>query len=581
MITSEQKSLWVRNLMLAAVVVVLIAAALKIDGSLKKIKLYDQALAYYEADNLLDAEQTFSMASGYSSIQYGDEEWAAFMSNLTSIRLKLEAIKRDAQAAIGDRKEEDVLETYRRYQAFKQETLKQQDKQSASFFQSISAKLGLEKGWNDYYQQALQQAKAQMQQAAPDRENEAIVHTLVLIPDEYFGGKAKKQEELDTLFQRYEAAKLRKLAASLSFDDVIARTAKSIKLYRQEGFGAQWLQKQLERYALGEINQAIKQKDLSGFVAMAKAYQQIKDVLPDSSDVLATIEDYLENRVKQAEQYVKDRQFTKAMDLYQMLDGLLDTSSLIEGVEARWTEYDPTRLLQQKYPDKAFDSFVTGSDHWGAKQYAIGVDEAEHHLYLAAKLSNDDNPVYMDQALDIDADFTFTLSKLQDGKESPVLLVQTSGKERAYSYMGIIPDLSRSSFETRFTIEADDMSVEDARQVIVKNAAGKGENEIASFLLGEKGLEYDEKLADLQSDPEEATEPDTTESKPEEQGGSSDADVPGSSIVDVHAGPGNDYEIIGRVSLDSSIQIVTDLNGWYQIQFDGKEGWIAAPQVSP
>ncbi|QRG70845.1 SH3 domain-containing protein [Brevibacillus choshinensis] len=563
--------------MLTAVVVALIFVALKIDGSLKKIKLYDQALAYYKADNLLAAEQTFSQADEYSSIEYGEKEWTAFMSGLTSIRLQLEGFKQAAQAAIGDKKEEEVLETYRRYQSFKQETLKQQDKQAASFFQSVSAKLGLEKGWSDYYLQALNQAKAHMRKADPGTENESFVHTLVLIPDEFFGGKAQKEEELNALFQRYETAKLQKLGTSLSFEDVITRTANSIKQYRQEGITAEWLQKQLERYALSEINQAIKEKDLSGFVTMAKAYQQIKDVLPDGSDVLATIEGYLENRVKQAEQYAKAHQFTKAMDLYQMLSGLLDTSSLIKGVEERWTEYDPTRLLQMKYPDKTFDSFVTGRDHWGAKQYAIGVDEAEHHLYLAAKLSDDDNPVYMDQALDVDADFTLTLSKLRDGNENPILLVQTAGKERPYSYVGIMPDLSRNAFLTRFSIEADELSAEDAEQVIVKNAAGKGENEIASFQLGEKGLAYREKLADLQPDSEEAVEPDTTGSQSEGQSGGSDADAHGNSIADVYAGPGNDYEIIGRVSLDSSIQIVTNLNGWYQIQFDGKEGWILAP----
>ncbi|MDF2681182.1 MAG: hypothetical protein K0R47_2372 [Brevibacillus sp.] len=577
-ITSYQKSLWVRNLLLVVVAAALVAVAWKVNGSIKKIKQYDQAFAYYEADNLISAEQTFSQASEYSAISYGDEEWSAFMSGLTSIRRQLESLSRQAQAAIGDKQEEQVLAAYQHYQSFKEETFKQQDKQTTSFFQAISTRLALEEAWSDYYQIALQQAKSQMQ-SPNDDEKGSFVHTLVLIPDEFFGGKVEKQEELNTLFQRYETVKLRKLAASLSFDDVITRTANSIKLYRQEGISAGWLQKQLERYAQSEINQAIKQKDLPGFVVMAKAYRQIKGVLPDDSDVLATIERHLESRIKQAEQYAKAHQFTKALELYQELGELLDTSSLIAGVEERWTEYDPTRLLQLKYPDKTFHSVLTGNAHWGAKQYALGVDEKEHRLYIAAKMPDDDaNTVYIEQALDIDTEFKVTLSKLQDEKENPVILVQTTGKERAYKYLGLIPHLSQTSLESRFTIEADDLSAEDTTRVIVKNPVGQGENEIASFLLGDKGLEYEEKLADLQPDTDESTEPEATDPDKEEPGDPA-TEVP--SAIDVHAGPGENYEIIGQVSPDSSILVVTDLNGWYQIQFDGKEGWIQAPQTSP
>ncbi|WP_083497114.1 SH3 domain-containing protein [Brevibacillus choshinensis] len=28
------------------------------------------------------------------------------------------------------------------------------------------------------------------------------------------------------------------------------------------------------------------------------------------------------------------------------------------------------------------------------------------------------------------------------------------------------------------------------------------------------------------------------------------------------------------------MQVITDLNGWCQIQFDGKEGWIEASQAT-
>lgn len=330
---------------------------------------------------------------------------------------------------------------------------------------------------------------------------------------------------------------------------------------------------------------------------MAKAYRQIQNVLPDKSEVLATIESHLQSLIEQAEKYAKQHKFTKATDLYQELSSLLDTSSLLAGVDELWTQFDPSRLLQQKYPDQEFDPVFTGNDQWGAKTYAIGVDQKEHRIYFAAKPSENDAPVSFDQALDIDTDFTLTLSKLQDDRESPVLLVQSVGKERAYVYTGLVPQLSKNSFDTRFVIEADDLTVEDAARVIVKNAVGAGENELASFELGKKGLEYVEKLEDLQPESEEPADPAATEEEGDSQNGQGNptSELPGTSSlelprtpsaglpgnsVDVHAGPGKEYAVIGQVSLDSSIQVVTDLNGWYQIQFDGREGWIETPKTA-
>ncbi|MGG0937574.1 SH3 domain-containing protein [Brevibacillus centrosporus] len=594
MISSYQKSLWSRNLMLVLVVAAVIGVALKIGWSLQKIKLYDQALAYYEAKDLVKAEETFAKANEHAGIEYGDEAWTTQMSGLTDIREELESLSRQAQPAIKDNREEEVLQAYRSYQSFKREVEGRQEAQTATFFQTISTRLGLEKGWSAYYQQAIQHAKAQMQSLQVS-DQQALIHTLVLVPDEFFGGTEKKAQELEALFRRYETAKLQERADSLSFLDVITQTAKSIELYRQEGISSDWLQKQLERYAKGEIGRVIRQNDLPGFVAMAKAYRQIQNVLPDKSEVLATIETHLQSLIEQAEKYAKQHKFTKATDLYQELSGLLDTSSLLAGVDELWTQFDPSRLLQQKYPDQAFDPVFTGSDHWGAKTYAIGVDQKEHRIYFAAKPTENEAPVSFDLALDIDTDFTFTLSKLEDDHDSPVLLVSSVGKERAYLYTGVVPQLSKNSFDTRFVIEADDLTIEDAARVIVKNAVGPGENELASFEFGRKGLEYVAKLEDLQPEHEEPADPaspSATEEEGDSQSGQGTPELPGAPSVevphtpsaghsvDVYAGPGKEYKVIGQVSLDSSIQVVTDLNGWYQIQFDGKEGWIETPKTA-
>ncbi|WP_232030607.1 SH3 domain-containing protein [Brevibacillus brevis] len=37
---------------------------------------------------------------------------------------------------------------------------------------------------------------------------------------------------------------------------------------------------------------------------------------------------------------------------------------------------------------------------------------------------------------------------------------------------------------------------------------------------------------------------------------------------------------MGQVA-DGSFQVIADLNGWYQIVSDGKEGWIRATESTP
>lgn len=574
-ITSYHKSLWVRNIVLVLTLAALAGAVWKIGASVGKIAAYDQARAYYDAGNLILAEQTFSKASAYSGIRYGDEAWEAFMAELTASRQQLESLSQQMQTAAGDGQEEQMLQLYERYQSWKQESVRQGG-QSASFFQTISERLGMEKALHSYFQSAIQLSKAHIDANTSGKsyENESFIHTLAIIPAEFFGGKEVKQKELHSLFQRYETAKLGALASSSPFADVVARTAAGIRLYKQEGIASDWLQDLLERYALGEVRQAIRQKDLPAFVTMAKAYREIKDVLPGDSGVLAAIDDHVKSRIEQAENYAKARQFSKAIELYQGLGELLDTSQLIAGVEELWTEYVPARMLTAKYPDKTFQSVLTGTDRWGAKVYALGVEKNEHRLVAAAKLEGESAPVYMEKALDTGGDVRISLTDLQDDDKNPVLLVQGQGSKRAFTYIGLVPDWSGASLNERFAIEADDLAVEDAARVVIKNAVGDGENEIALFQFEDSGLKYEERLAELQTETEEPESPGVDQ----DDGSADETDQP-PTLADVYAGPGETYEIIGQISLDGTFDVVTELNGWYQIRFNGKEeGWIQAPR---
>ncbi|MFS0556694.1 SH3 domain-containing protein [Brevibacillus sp. 179-C9.3 HS] len=584
-ISPYYRSLWVRNIFLGLFVLGLIAVLFKLGFGYKQITLYKQAKAYYEQKNLLQAEETFSRAHDMAVLTYGDDEWNTTMFQLTSVRTELEGLHQQSRSAISEKKVAEIGAVYEQYQALKQKYQNQKDV-PAMFFQQLTAHLGMDKSFSDYYLNALQTAKAKAQSNL-EKENyqdESFIETLLAIPDEYYGGKEKKQAELTALFQDYEKTKLRALIASAPFEEVITKTATSLRHYEKLGIETDWLVKQLEKYALAEIKEVIRSKDLSAFVDMAAAYRKIQDVLSTDSPVLDSITRYLEGKLKQAEQYIKSFEFTKARELYEQLNPLQDTATLLSDLEKLWLEYDPARLLQLRYPDRTFTEMLSGTDRWGAKLYAFGLSEADQRLYFAAKMPND-SLYYLDQSLDMDMKSAKT--KIDDtlgSKEEPVIIVSASGKERASSYTALSPNLTKESLDKRFAVEADELSVEDSEHVIMKNAVGKGENEIALFKLADNGLDYIEKLADLEEGSEETTEGNESgEGTSPAEGSTDETDqtTPSAQKIDVFAGPGEEHEKLGQIAADGSFQVIADLNGWYQIVYDGKEGWIRATQSTP
>ncbi|NRQ55234.1 SH3 domain-containing protein [Brevibacillus sp. HD1.4A] len=586
-ISSYQKSLFVRNAALVLFSLALVAVCVKLALGYRQIALYDQAKSFYDANQLLQAEESFARASDMAALSYGDEEWTVVMTRLSAMRRELEELQQKLQTAIMGKQDENVLAAYRIYQTMREKYNGTAGTASA-FFQQFTAQINLEKKLADYYQQALQQAKAQSKENLEKQSyrDESFIDTLIAIPDEYYGGKQAKQDELLALFADYEKAKLRALIANASFDEVITRTASSLRHYTQQGVDASWLLTRLEKYAKDELREAIRKQDLAAFVDMAEAYRKIGDVLPTDSPTLEAISKQVEAYFKQAEQLVKAHKFQKAIELYQQLNPLQDISTLVSEVENRWLDYDPGHMLEAKYPDKLFTKIISGTELWGAKLYAFGLVEADQRLYLAAKMPND-SLLYLEQPLEVDMkSATAKLASELGAEKAPLIFVQSAGKERPFAYVGLLPELSAEKLTRVFSAEADDFGVEDREHVVLKNAVGKGEKEYALFKLTRDGLEYISKLADMLPDsPDSGTsEPDDASSV--DQGASEGEQTDNSSssqTIQVYAGPGQEYPVIGQVAKDAPPQPVEETNGWYRIEFDGKDGWIPAgkPDSAP
>lgn len=591
-----QRSFWVRNILLVLVIIALLGTAYKLVRSYQKTVLLGQAKAHFEAQNLVLAEAAFSHADAIQAIRTEDEPWSQLLLRLGTVRHELESLALNARLAMEQNEADQTLAAYQNYHSLQQQA-QRENEQVAAFFQQIAQNLAIENQFGMYYQQAMKEAKDQVQASLDQKKyrDQTFIHTLATIPDEYYGGKEKKQNELEALFLQYERNKLRDLAQAGTFAEVVGSLANSHGLYEKEGFPTEWLVSLLERYAKEEINQTIREQDLAEFVNRAKTYREQKSILPSRSDVLALIDRQIETLFQQADQFVRSNRFEKALGLYQELSRLEDTSARLTELEKRWIAYDPSRLLQAQFPDKTLDTLMTGVDHWGAQVYAIGWDESDGVLYMAA-LDEDGAAVKMEQALSLNRKSAiFSLSDTLSSEESPIITVEAAGKERSYAYLGLVPDLSRKMFVKRWELEADGWEAIQPDQILVKNPVGEGEREIARFSLEKSGLVYKEKWADYLVDAEHQDEQDqdqqeqtgeqdkeSTQAEEEQQTDPNDekpADIPALRTYDVYAGPGDTYSIIGQV-VEAGYRVLAKENGWQQIDFDGTQGWIR-PSVEP
>ncbi|WP_094700143.1 SH3 domain-containing protein [Brevibacillus laterosporus] len=590
-----QRSLWIRNILLVLFLLALVAMGVKIRYSLKKIDFYEQAKKYYQEKNLLAAEESFAKAEAITTITYGDEVWSKPLSALRSIRLKLESISQQIHSAIGDNNVENMLELYTTYHTFKQQSL-QEEQLLVHFFTQISDGHAIEATVKNYFLTIKKTYTTSMQENLTKKNyrDERFVHSLVAIPDEFFGGEKQKRQELITLFHSYDQKKYRDLTNRNTFEQIIESASRSLRAYKQVDIQGDWLITLLEKYASSEIRRSIRNKDLDTFIAQAKAYRQISDLLPTNSEAVSLIDQHLTSQLKQAERYTKANQFDKARELYQKLSGLQDTSQLVTELEEHWTKYDPARLLKEKYPDKSFGLVLTGEKRWGSVVYTAGISEEDQHLHLAAKMPDNHSVLYLEGSFHTDTKLkNLNISDTLISKETPILIVETTGKNRLSTYYGFVPDLSKKDWVKLFEVEADGFTVEGTGSVILENAEGKGEKEIAAFKLEDNGLVYEEKIRDyLSPSPEteadvdsdtvtdekaasgaEETSPHDNEpaspSKNDERGNGSSE-----NSIKVYAGPGEEYGVIGQIKKGSPIEGIADQNGWYQISFNGNSGWI-------
>ncbi|RNB90452.1 SH3 domain-containing protein [Brevibacillus fluminis] len=597
-----QKTTLVRNILLIAFALAFLAVVLKLYASAREVSLIREAEALYKQNKLEQAVERFSSAQTYDAITYGDPEIREALGALDQIHSQLADIDARLSLSHEGKDYKALLETYRSYADLKA-SFSQKPPAQKAYFQQISTGLSIEKDMQSEFSQYRAQFEAQMANNLKkgSYQDESFIPNLIAMPGDYFEGG--KEKELTALFKNYDRKKFRDQKENQSFATVVGNTAKSLRLYQENHFNAPWLVDALEQYGLQTLSK--ESANIEAFINDAKLYEQIKDVLPNASDVLALIDRKIDGFFTKAEQYVKGNAFDKAIELYQALGAYKSTASYLTQLQDRWLDHDPLQLLQKQYPDKTFSDVVSGKDRFGAQLYAAGVADG-NQLYYAAKLTDGDVR-FWDAALD-DSTRVKKLSLTESIAENNqlVLLVESTSPNRKSTFTGYA--VNPSSLKKWFLMEADGLTVQEPGLLVFENPVGEGEGQTeAPYQLHDSSLSYIGKTTDEPSDSGNGESGqgtdglgggngDTGTNGAGESGGSTDnsgnntiAPADGSKPVDpaatpkqlviqqitnVHASPDAGSDVIGQVTAGDTLQIEAEKNGWYRIEYNGAAGWI-------
>ncbi|MGE5704472.1 MAG: hypothetical protein ACM32O_18245, partial [Clostridia bacterium] len=521
-----KKTTLTRNVLLVLFSLALIAVLLKLVFAAREISLVKEAQAYYEKNNLVQAEERYARAAAIDVISYGDPQMRSTLSALTPIRTELESLASQVDAAQAASDFAAMRGIYTSYAKLKQ--AQQPNPKEAAFFQTISARLGIENKLSAFFTQEKTRAIALMESNLKKRnyENESFVSKLIAIPDAYYGGK--KDDELTALFKNYDRKKFKDIKENRDFAEVVAMTAKSLRTYKQESFQADWLVDLIEQYGKQKLLKESKLSDVADFIEHAKVLEQLRDVLPEASDVFTLITDKIDSFMKYADDFANRNLFERALALYQELGAYTKTGSYIADLEERWLGREPIRLLQKQYPDKTFHNVAQGENKWGASAYMAALAD-DQTLYYAAKL--EDGTVRMlemplDRALKVKQ---ITVPDAVTESDRPVILVEAASANRKSTYIGY--EVLQAQLSKLFEIEADGLSVEKPGTLLLTNAVGDGENHTAPYTFingtltfaGEKPT-VESGTTDPSSSPAEGASP-PTETAPEQQPPASPAEL--------------------------------------------------------
>jgi hypothetical protein len=238
-----------------------------------------------------------------------------------------------------------------------------------------------------------------------------------------------------------------------------------------------WLDRKLNSSLLKIVTVTLDKKDYPAFAEAATAIKKLETNMK-GSEVISYIEKSTSSLLTKAEDLTSRHNYEDALDIYESLKPLKDTTAFISSTNLSWDKHEPIRVLERLYTGKEFPTFVNARNKWGADSVVAAVS-SDGGLYFG-KLIGEEAMVVTEGSIEgAPAVNKLVFQSSLSTSGIPVVYIDAKSSERKHHYLAYA--VSGSSLVKILDVEGDQLTFESKQVIVVDNPVGQGEGELAYF----------------------------------------------------------------------------------------------------
>lgn len=480
-----------RNLLIVACAIAAGLAVYKGIQISQKMDAVQEADRYYAQKQWVEAETFYQQANTNTSIQYQNEHIANRLLQLLPItdwKQTVSSSQQQLQSAASTQQFEAYLTAYKLWQQ-RLSQQQQADKRYTVQYKQITNESKINDQLKTDFQVFRELFEAGLQNNLQKRNytDESDKWNLLLIPEKYLAVKGTRQAYLNTLFKTYDQTKLTRLAAAGDFAAFLEQARTTWEGYQQHDWSATWVLTAAQNNASQTLAKDIANQQISNFVTHAQSFNQwVTSVNLSSSPVTTTINNEINSLLREANNMVTAGQYQQALDIYQALQPVQDTTTLVAQTKVAWASSDPLYVLQSSNPSVTYQHVVGGTNGLNADVYALATD-TENHLYIGRMTANGDTSILSGEIAQQAAQIrSLAIVNTLGTPDQPVIEIQSepsTDRTATFSFYAV----ENSGFRALLSVEADGYTIGDNQTIQVQNPSDLAKGQTAIYTRNEDG----------------------------------------------------------------------------------------------
>jgi hypothetical protein len=468
-----------RNVFLLILICLLVLVGGKIILAHEKLATFKEAIEYYQAGELVAAEEKFRAAKRNVSVTDHNKDINRILGVLSPIREAIAALDEQATNNHEESDLDNLVETYDRWQESQKKWVSGTAVQKDMYEEMVALTL-LDKDFLGYFATIKKTNLAKLANATANvqAKEEAIFNVLQKIPAQYYDGDPAKTKEIQTAFQAYYAAKINKsISANASVAGLVAEGNRQFGMLVQFSIDSGWLVETLDTHLVKVLNGALTKKDYASFAEQANTTKGLSSNMSDAL-VFPLIEKAKNEILAKAKNLAGSTKYEEALAIYAALKPLENTDLLITNTNLAWDKYEPIRVLKRLYAGKEFPVFVNSKNKWGADSIVAAISK-DGGIYFGMLKGEEAMALTEGKLTGSPTINTLTFQSNLTKTDNPVIMIDAFSAERKHHYLAY--EVRTGRLVKILDVEADNLTVEAGNVLLVDNPVGSGAGEFTYY----------------------------------------------------------------------------------------------------